>query len=435
MKSFKVLLFISAAASLLACSQDDAINNISYDDVIAATPTPIEFGTYLGEQAVTRAGTAGNIDDAQDLATNKGGVGVFAYYTQNGNYPASNTTLAPNFMYNQHVTGTDAATPAWSYTPVKYWPNEYGTDAASTNTDKLSFFAYAPYVEVTGSTGVPTSGSTTEGITALTKNSDNGDPKVSYTFTTDPAKSVDLMYGVAASAITDGPATNNIAEGNALIDITKQSTNGEIKFKFKHALARVELQVVGAFDVTNSSTDYGTKGTETKITVKSVKITGSWAPSDQLNLKDGAWSGATAASNVLTIDSSNALNTDIADPATDPATYGAITNDGVTQIQAPVIAKDESGNAQYLMFIPSASTNISGVEIVYYVNTKDENLADGMSRVENNITKNLDTALTLDAGKAYKLVLTLGMTSVKLNAQVATWDDATTKEVWLPVNN
>ena len=230
---------------------------------------------------------------------------------------------------------------------------------------------------------------------------------------------------------------NNIAADAALIDITKQSTNGEIKFKFKHALARVELQVVGAFDVTPTTSGYGVKGDDTKITVKSVKITGLWAPSGQLNLNGGTWSGATAASNDLTIDSSNALNGTIADPTTAPTSYSAITNVGVTATQAPVIDNDASGNAQYLMFIPITGTQITGVEIEYFVNTEDGNLADGMSRVENHITKNLDTALTLDAGNAYKLVLTLGMTSVRLNAQVATWDDATTttNDVWLPVNN
>lgn len=101
----------------------------------------------------TRAGNTGNITDAQSLAA-KGGFGVFAYQTGGTDYTAGQTTFPPDFMYNQKVTGTDVAAPVWSYSPIKYWPNDNtAADNAGakgeTNTGKVSFFAYAPYAAVT----------------------------------------------------------------------------------------------------------------------------------------------------------------------------------------------------------------------------------------------------------------------------------------------
>ena len=62
-------------------------------------------------------------------------MGIFAYYTGSNDLTISEK---PNFMYNQEVKRSNASSP-WTYSPVKYWPNNPG--------DKLTFFAYAPYVK------------------------------------------------------------------------------------------------------------------------------------------------------------------------------------------------------------------------------------------------------------------------------------------------
>lgn len=49
-------------------------------------------------------------------------------------------------MYNQ-AAEYDSKTSAWTYSPIKYWPNRDG--------DKISFFAYAPY-ESNGQSGTKT---------------------------------------------------------------------------------------------------------------------------------------------------------------------------------------------------------------------------------------------------------------------------------------
>ena len=62
-------------------------------------------------------------------------MGVFAYFTH-GKF--NENTAIPNFMYNQLVEKQqDEGT--WSYSPVKFWSD-------NSTTDKISFFAYAPYV-------------------------------------------------------------------------------------------------------------------------------------------------------------------------------------------------------------------------------------------------------------------------------------------------
>ena len=85
------------------------------------------------------------------------------------------------------------------------------------------------------------------------------------------------------------------------------------------------------------------------------------------------------------------------------------------------------------------------VTIVYDVETKDDHLATTLadretrgSSIENNITKSVMIGtddLALVAGKKYTLNLHLGMTSVKMEATVADWDEGSEADVDMPVNS
>ena len=77
------------------------------------------------------------------------------------------------------------------------------------------------------------------------------------------------------------------------------------------------------------------------------------------------------------------------------------------------------------------STNVT-VQITYYVTTDDANLADGKSRVQNIIEKTVP--VSFESGKSYNLKLILGLTSVKLAAEVSDWKLAGDTEVNLPQN-
>ena len=101
---------------LAACGADDNVPDMPLGD------RSIGFSTTV-EDTQTRSGA---------LATgNLLSMGIFAYYTGSNDLTISEK---PNFMYNQEVKRSNASSP-WTYSPVKYWPNNPG--------DKLTFFAYA----------------------------------------------------------------------------------------------------------------------------------------------------------------------------------------------------------------------------------------------------------------------------------------------------
>lgn len=278
----------------------------------------IQFGTYLGKTGTTRAagivaqtynnGAIANKDAEGTSHLARAGFGVFAYYTKDKDYdPASGTgtwrTEAtaekyPNFMYNQkleYYAADAAATPMngynsgeyWTYNPVKYWPN--GNDAANSagpsNTaiqnaeGKLSFYAYAPYMEVgtTATTGTlptdvtavdvntpkkctPVGGSETDnGIVAISKNNSTSNVWVKYVMpSANATDAVDLLWGVRGKETyneTDG-TPNTEAGWNAgnlyNVNLTKQKVDEKVKFLFKHALTKIGGQTVATENNANA---------------------------------------------------------------------------------------------------------------------------------------------------------------------------------------
>lgn len=169
---------------LAACGADDSVPDMLWGD------RPIGFSSHV-EGAQTRSGalTTDNL-----LST-----GIFAYYTGSSDWTTANT---PNFMYNQEVKRNNASSP-WTYTPVKYWPNNPA--------DKISFFAYAPY----NAAGVTPSGNTVAGF-----------PYLDYTVPTAEANQLDLL---AATPLMNQSYSSNPA------------TPGSIKFTMQHALTKVSI--------------------------------------------------------------------------------------------------------------------------------------------------------------------------------------------------
>lgn len=174
-----------------ACSaEDDAPGGMREGDC------PIGFSSTV-EETPTRGNdlTTGNILS----------MGVFAYYTGDKDWTTAHT---PNFMYNQPVTRSANSAP-WTYTPVRYWPNN--------DTDKLSFVAYAPYVNeaVAGGSNPSFSGRTTAGY-----------PVLNYAV---PAKEADQLDLLAAA-----PLKNRYYS---------EATGNSIKLDMQHALTKVTFKV------------------------------------------------------------------------------------------------------------------------------------------------------------------------------------------------
>ena len=439
----KKSLFFAAAASALmltACSSDNEATQSAPQ--LQSGPQAVAFDTYVPN--TTRAGAAGVMTTSALQTT---GFGVFAQYSNNTTYSPTTDPTA-NFMYNQRVTYTSAA---WGYTPLKYWPNETtndsqgGTDgnATSANTDVLSFFAYAPYVSAGSSGGI-------EGMMA--NDSKTVDPWVSYSVATTPENSVDLVWGVAPSGglsyndVSGG--TTTVVAGKPLLNLIKPKKDEKIKFLFHHALARLGLTVGAAFDQIAAG---GEQPATTKIAVKSVVITETTndgaTPTPtltpqlktfgKLNLNN------TTAFQSLWYDTSGTisftvsgatLNPEIAWKTSDAATYTDASIPGVTTTEQKVIAQTGSpAHDNYFMVIPSHADTQLQVVITYDVITEDANLKGGYSVVENVITKKV-TIPALTNNRAYNLKLVLGMTSVKLDAEVAEWKTDGGTETYLPQN-
>ena len=120
-----------AIATLLVagCSQNEIT------EVRTVGNPAVGFDVYTG---VATRGTDVSTTTMQGTCdeTHYGGFGIMGYYTGSKNWDEAKGTVTPSFMFNQKVT-YDTNANEWTYSPTKYWPNN--------TTDKVSFFAYAPY--------------------------------------------------------------------------------------------------------------------------------------------------------------------------------------------------------------------------------------------------------------------------------------------------
>lgn len=175
---------------LAACGTDDGAPDMPQ------AGRPIGFSTNVEG----RQNRSGELTAANLLST-----GIFAYYTGSDDWTAADT---PNFMYNQEVKRTDASSP-WTYSPVKYWPNNPA--------DKISFFAYAPY----NAAGVTPCGNTVAGF-----------PYLDYTVPTAEAGQTDLL--AATPLMNQSYANTPVTPGDP-------TTQGKISFNMQHALTKVSI--------------------------------------------------------------------------------------------------------------------------------------------------------------------------------------------------
>ncbi|MBR6457473.1 MAG: fimbrillin family protein [Bacteroidales bacterium] len=332
-------------------------------------------------------------------------------------------------MWNTQVSGA-----SWTYSPIKYWPNETIDDShsaiAPAAADKLSFFAYAPYVAPAAATGLFTPAETV-GIKALTSNVATTDPKVTFATSTDPSESVDLLWAVAGSAYsyTDvHGATVNVAAGMPFLNLTKPDHSEVIPLHFRHATTRLGFKIVGAFDQVAAG---GTLDAATKVTVEQVRVVDlNMYTTGLLNLNNTVantplWESMSGGPITLVV-AGDDLNTAIKDSGSDEVQTASVTNSAVN-----VFANDKT----YFNLIPTDVSKTVRVEITYYVTTADGNLDAGFSRVKNVIYKDITFASGLQAGKSNTIKIILGLTSVKLEATVEDWDDLEDTPVDLPINS
>lgn len=201
MKKISTIMAALAALLIAGCSQNE-VTEVSPD----AHPA-VGFGVYTGANTRGVDMTTESMKDVPTDADKYGGFGIMGYYTGQNTFENVKTTVTPSFMHNQMVEWKNNA---WTYSPVKYWPNRSG--------DKISFFAYAPY-ESNWQNG-------TKAGVSLSPATEAGIPYIDFTL-----KNKDNLKKMVDLVVADKR------------DMTYTPENGgKVSFQFEHTLSRVSFQ-------------------------------------------------------------------------------------------------------------------------------------------------------------------------------------------------
>lgn len=206
----KQLITLPAFLLLAACAGDGAADDsISLSRSDAAGGSAIFFSIDENSSA-TNGRSATRAAGREDLSRLRSdGFGVFACRT--GKHPYVSSSISWNFMWNQKVEYSGGS---WTYSPVKYWPNET-TDGAGD--EYVTFFAYAPYSRRDNSDKA------SRCIVDFSNATEIGDAWLTYQLGGSESNwqndQVDLLYAVAKD------------------QKRPEKTGSKIKFSFRHALA------------------------------------------------------------------------------------------------------------------------------------------------------------------------------------------------------
>lgn len=368
----KSLFFVAATALMVAgCSQNEVME--TNPDANRA----IGFGVYTGTQTkglVTDNSLTDGIT-ANGLKVDGKGFGILAYQTS-GNY--STNGAKGTFMDNVHTTWNatgGSGSGGWEYSPLKFWPGN--------STDKLSFFAYAPY-----STGGA------NGIT-LTNATGTTDPSLTFELQTDQKDMVDLVVSTAKK------------------DQQQTTASGKVTFDFKHVLTRVTMKAKTDKSISSN--------TETKVYITgiSLKHTTKLAKKAAFDMNNATWTLPT-------------LPAETSDYLSSPYALAATSSNGVLKLEnpawkgyiTPAVSINETAASlftadQYLFFIPidgaTGTTSADEVKasITYDIATIPSSGAS--TAAVSSFTKEVDLGTGVFAqGKAYAFTFTIGLNAIEV---------------------
>lgn len=420
-------------AGLLSCtSSDDAITE----------PTDNDNAIVLGVKEVKTPETRSQHTGSMNFTELKGtGFGVYGYEVD-GTYNSASSTptlFGDGSTTNTHVTfiagGTDPTT-------TVVHPGNWQYAASSANVKpwvsgkKYTFFAYAPWMESNG---------TAPGITTVKTTINEGDPTIGYTVATNPAESVDLLWGIRSD------------NGLPWKDVTSATSAGTVMFTFYHALCAIGYHAQVIVDKDNNLTDpedqsnMGKIGTDCKVTIKSITFEpnsdlktsdpspvyyqpGHFYETGTLNLNNstpwtpnwGSLSGSIASLEL----SGDKIDSKLLDPA--PADDTAIktfmeddtNHPGVTESSntQAVIAKDGSGKERFYMLLPYEAKDYK-LTVKYFITYKTGPSSYFRSdELTGNATLN---DMKLIPGVKYYLNMVFGLTTFKLSVLAEDWDGRT----------
>jgi len=384
-----------------ACTADDT-------DLLPpdGQPVAVDFDVYMGGQADTRAGLGGELTTA-----NLADFGVYAYNTGTTPWASMAGSFPPDYMYNQHVLKNSDGT--WGYSPLKYWPNGSGTANDDTGQgatqSRVSFFAYAPFVNLNitdlSQTNDPTD-DPTSGITHI--DACGHAPLITYKLASDYASQVDFLYA------------------NTNTDLTKQAVNGKVQFDFRHALAAIDIKVQLVYNLKEAPS--AANPVKTKVYISSVALGGSAIhATGRFSLANATWSetSGSAAITIPTDQIAPALRGAAPDATIDAIRLAELNNwathSGVTETETHL-----TNNAVATMIIPAGSTTLTPT-LNYNFVTLDDDLAlstyttvdavtgdvtHRFARISNSVSAS-SPAITIEGGKRYTLLCRIGVETME----------------------
>lgn len=234
MKFLRLAFYVLIAQLVLSGCAGEAVEETS-----SSSASEINFDAYVGRNASTRLG----INDLDSLKSNNRwnfGFGVFARYNH------TDKKIPPLMLMDDERVFWQEQENHWGYEHTRYWPSEGSVD----------FYAFAPCIP---------------GIILQNKpGSNEANPTyIDFPSTLSP---VDLLWAKAENQTKD-----NIS-----------STNGKVKFQFKHATARLGLDITANKELEKNGA---------VITVEEVNLfghgkddyVGVFDMEGFLNLKKGEW--------------------------------------------------------------------------------------------------------------------------------------------------
>ena len=350
------------------------------------------------------------------------GFGVFASNT--GLHRYSDSNVSSNFMYNEHVEWNATAS-AWTYSPIKYWPNgegeaNTGDNSATGQYDHfVSFFAYAPYSDNDGS--APATNSAGYCIQSFSLQHEVTNPWLNYRLypQTDAADQAFLTNQV------------DLLWANPLIDRTKQTTTGRLPFEFKHALAcvgdKVTLNVSEAMKATVQGEYAAADGQISKIEVALTSLQIDYTLTQKARLV--LWTTAAAytanEANWQPILSENFTTSRIVQflRTTDPEKV-IYTYDGS---DAPVAAEYDDKGVFYIPLQVGGQRQTATIRATYVVRAYTTAAGDPTTverTTESAVTLNLaDYTAAYKPGKRLDFGIEVNEKTLLVKAAIAKWED------------
>lgn len=395
----KYLSFFAAALLLAACQSDDIV-----DQNGVAPKGSIQFAlAETKELTRTPGSTVGII--GEDAATKERsisvyGFGVFGCYTGSSVY--ENTTVTPDFMYNQEVKlKKDGDIYKGTYEPVKYWPN----------TGKTTFFAYAPYVNKNKIDYEKPYKS--HCIAGMSEPYDEGDPWLIYVLAPKPFDNVTGQKDLLIGGCEIEESGNKYV--NPWYDMEKPNLNSDpdpMKFTFYHALGligdKIKIQMTSELQAQLDG-DHNAKVYIDHIDMKFKNLTRKAKLILNSRQNDPNWkpivSGEVTTTREYTITHQDIVNANSqyepsADSDFDQTWYkNDADHNGVKETDGVVELLTKKG----LLFIPyQVADDPQQVEVTVHYQV----LADGMEPF-NGVAKST-TNLINDNGKVADILITLG---------------------------